>query len=535
MARKLRASVRRMVTSRRSLAAALIVSCLSWACQSADSPTAVRDIRAAKGSRSAAPSAPESRTIPGQYIITFADSVSDVPGLAKKIANEFGSAPMFTYTSALKGFAAKLPERALNGLQHNPQIVSIEEDQQIEASDVQLSPPSWGLDRIDQRLLPRDGAYEYANNGTGVTVYIIDTGIRPTHAEFAGRVVGGFTAISDGRGTADCAGHGTHVAGTVGGRTVGVAKGVTLVAVRVLDCTGNGTGSGVVAGLDWITRNRARPAAANMSLAGVNSSTLNAAVQSVMNAGITVAVAAGNYSADACAYSPANLSGAITVGATSTIFGATGIVDARDGYSNYGSCVDLFAPGTSIVSAWFTSDTATMLSSGTSMATPHVAGAAALYLSTHPSATPSEVAQALKDGATPGILSNVGVGSPNLLLFTGFIGASVPSVTPPSSPADTTTPPATNPAPDKSPTASFVVNCPGSRSKCTFDASGSIDDHGIVSFGWSFGDGTSTTAAGVKVTTHTFARIGTYSVQLTVVDGAGQQAVATRTVQVKKL
>ncbi len=283
-------------------------------------------------------------------------------------------------------------------------------DQRVSASDTQPSAP-WGLERVDQRALPLSTTYTYTPTGAGVTAYVIDTGILASHTDFSGRVSGGYTAIADGRGASDCNGHGTHVAGTVGGETYGVAKDVRLVPVRVLDCAGSGSNSGVIAGVDWVTANRSGPSVANMSLGGGASSALDSAVARSTSAGVTYAVAAGNEKQNACNVSPAREASAITVGASTR-------TDSRDtGYSNFGSCLDVFAPGTGITSAWDTSSTATNTISGTSMASPHVAGVAALYLQGSPSASPATVTGAIVNSSTPGALSNVGSGSPNRLVY----------------------------------------------------------------------------------------------------------------------
>ncbi len=348
--------------------------------------------------------------IPGQYIVVFEPGT---PGRSVSEAAEHargnGAAVHFIYDAALNGFAASLPEQALNGLVHNPNVDYIEVDQRI-TIDTTQSPATWGLDRIDQRALPLNNTYTYTSTGSGVTAYIIDTGIWVTHNDFGGRASVGYDAVKDGRNGIDCNGHGTHVAGTVGGATYGVAKGVSLVAVRVLNCSGSGTTSGVIAGVNWVTSNHKSPAVANMSLGGSTSTSLDTAVANSINSGVTYAIAAGNSNRDACRYSPARVTAALTVGATTSS-------DSRTSYSNYGSCLDLFAPGSSITSDWYNSNSATNTISGTSMATPHVTGVAALYLQAHSGATPATVAGAIKSAATTGVVKSAGRNSPNLLLY----------------------------------------------------------------------------------------------------------------------
>lgn len=354
--------------------------------------------------------------IAGSYIVVFKDGTAG--DLVEAALAEAAQSPEtrlhHRYTAALNGFAAELPERAVQALLRNPHVAYVEVDQVV-TIDATQSPATWGIDRIDQRALPLSNSYTYNYTGAGVTAYIIDTGILISHTEFGTRASYGYDAVDGSLPAADCNGHGTHVAGTVGGSTYGVAKGVSLVAVRVLDCAGSGTTTGVIAGVDWVTSNHqpGAPAVANMSLGGGLSTALDTAVKNSIADGVTYAIAAGNSNRDACKFSPARVPEAITVGATTN-------TDARASYSNYGACLDIFAPGSSITSAWYTSITATNTISGTSMATPHVAGAAALYKQANPSATPQQVRDALVNNATPNVVINAGRNSPNKLLYTLF-------------------------------------------------------------------------------------------------------------------
>ena len=353
-----------------------------------------------------------------RYIVVFKDDVANPAELSNSIAQQTGATIHFRYTSAIKGFAATIPAAALEGIQRNPNVAFVEADgiATISGSGVDNS-ATWGLDRIDDRTTT-DGSYEWNHDGSGVNAYILDTGIRTTHTQFGGRASWGWDFV-DGSNQ-DCHGHGTHVAGTVGGSEYGVAKAVNLIAVRVLNCQGSGSYSQIIAGVDWVKNTAVKPAVANMSLGGGVSSALNTAVNNAVTSGVVFAVAAGNENTNACLRSPASAANALTVG-------ATGSNDARASFSNYGSCLDLFAPGVSITSSTNASDISLGSWSGTSMASPHVAGVAALVLSATPTATSAQVVSAILDGASTGEVTSAGTGSPNRLLYSLLDG----SVTPP--------------------------------------------------------------------------------------------------------
>ncbi|MFW6690915.1 S8 family peptidase [Streptomyces sp. MAR4 CNX-425] len=364
--------------------------------------------------------APAATAIDGQWIVVLKNGEvarSDTRAVARDLAGAADARPEHVYRSALRGFSAGMSRAEAAELARDPRVAYVEQDAVVTTAATQAD-ATWGLDRIDQRDLPLSTTYTYDTTAPDVTAYIIDTGIRTGHDEFGGRASVGTDTVGDGRNGQDCNGHGTHVAGTVGGSTYGVAKEADLVAVRVLNCNGSGSTAGVVDGIDWVTANANGPSVANMSLGGGASATLDDAVERSIDAGVTYAVAAGNgnifgWPQDACGYSPARVPGALTVGATDD-------TDRRASWSNYGTCLDLFAPGVNITSSWSGSDTDTNTISGTSMATPHTAGVAALYLQQHPAATPAQVGRAVVDNTTPGKVQDPRSGSPNRLLHSLF-------------------------------------------------------------------------------------------------------------------
>lgn len=343
------------------------------------------------------------RQIPGSYIVVVKDGADPT-----SVAAVAGVGPKFVYTAALNGFAADLNAGQLTALQHNPNVSYVEPDQEVTADGTQTisGGQPWGIDRIDQRSLPLSASYTYTTTASTVTAYIIDTGIYTSDSDFGGRAAVAYDALG-GNGQ-DCNGHGTHVSGTVGGTVYGVAKGVKLRAVRVLNCQGSGTTSGVIAGMNWVQSHAAKPAVANMSLGGGYSSSMNTAANNLANSGVFLAVAAGNSNANACNYSPSAAAAAFTVAASTS-------TDAKASYSNYGSCVDAYAPGSSIKSDWLNGGTNTI--SGTSMATPHVTGVAALYKGSHGDASSSTVSSWIVNNSTTGKITGNPSGTANRLLY----------------------------------------------------------------------------------------------------------------------
>lgn len=435
-----------------------------------------------------------------QYIVVLNDAPEPGPAMALAVAQSQNIAPTRVYQQALRGFVATLDDQKLAALRSDPRVKYVEQDQIVSIATTQPNPVNWGLDRIDQRNLPLSLSYTYNTTGAGVHFYGIDTGILGTHVDLAGRMSNGFDAI--GGGTTDCHGHGTHTATTAAGTTYGVAKAMTVHPIRVLNCAGSGTTSQVIAGIDWVTANRVLPAVANMSIGGPVSQAENDAVAASVAAGVVYSVSAGNNNVNACSQSPAAEPSAITTAATNK-------QDRRASFSNFGTCVDIFAPGVNITAGWIGSNTATAVVSGTSMAAPHVAGVAGLYLEANPSSTPAQVTTALINNSTLNKVTNPGAGSPNRLLYMGFI---------------------TGGPGNQPPVAAFTWSCVAATHTCTLDGSSSSDDVGITNYAWARANNASL-GTGVSINV-TFPRAGNFVVKLTVTDTGGLTNTLSQTIPV---
>lgn len=453
--------------------------------------------------------------ISGQYIVRLkADAVStsaaksldgrpSVAELAGRLCSQYHGKAGLKFHRVLQGFVVRMSEEDAEELAEDPAVASVEEDGLVSLAGVQLNPPSWAIDRIDQRQNPLDGRFVYADDASNVHIYIIDTGVRSTHVELAGRVdtVHALTLIRDGNGTEDTNGHGTAVATVAAGSTLGVAKNAIIHPIRVFGDSGMGSISNIVYGIDWVVDNRGRDedSIINLSIQSGPAPTLDDAVRNAVAAGVFVTVAAGNVNDDACGVSPARVSEALTVGASDS-------TDARASFSDYGPCVDLFAPGKDVLTAGAWADDATIYWSGTSFSAPYAAGVAAMYLDLNPGASPEEVRWALINSASD-VVPDEGLGSPTGLLYSAFIQEGM----------------------DLPPQAAFGFSC--RRMRCTFDASNSVDDGSIKTYSWDFGDGNTVDKKRPRVG-HRFPGAGAYPVTLTVIDDGGQSSSVVQDVTI---
>ena len=439
-----------------------------------------------------------------RYIVVFKDEVVGAQAVTNQMLAAVGARADYVYGTAIKGFAAPLTPQAVDQLRKDPRVAYVDLDKPVSIHITQSPTPSWGLDRIDQNNLPLNNSYTYNNEGAGVHFYSLDTGILPTHVDFTGRMGNGTSTIPGSPSTVDCNGHGTHTTSTAGGTTYGVAKKMTLHAVRVLDCGGSGSFAGVVQGIDWVTANHIAPAVANMSLGGGIDAATNQAVTNSIAAGVFYSISAGNNSGNACNNSPASTPNATTVASSE-------INDARSGFSDTGPCVDIFAPGGNITAAWIGSNSATNTISGTSMSAPHVAGAAGLFISANPGSTPAAINTALVNNATNNkITGSLLAGTPNKLLYMGFIGGGGPG--------------------NQNPVANYTFTCNASHT-CTFTSTSTDSDGTIVSTAWKRGNKAANLGTGSPFTKN-FGRSGTLQIRLTVTDNAGGTGTIVKTVVV---
>ena len=461
--------------------------------------------------------APGANGINGQFIVVLKENkeaqtaearAAYVNGVVAKAQKITGTDVLRTYSSALNGFAINADGKQIREIAQLAEFKYAEQDQTVSLNLPESSRAvgSWGLDRIDQRDLPLNDTYDVAQSGRGVSAYVLDTGISPSHNDFGGRVGTGYNAVNDNNGTDDCHGHGTHVSGTVGGENFGVAKGVTLYPVRVLNCEGGEAWSTIVEGVDWLADNAKKPAVANISIGGGYSQALNDAVDAAVRKGIFITASAGNANQDACNESPSAAPSSISVGATTNR-------DARASFSNWGSdCVDIMAPGDNIVSASYQNDNGSSTMSGTSMAAPHVAGAGALFLQNNPNATPDEVFRHLESKATTGHLSGLN-GSPDLLLFVQ------------SEDGDDDDDEENN-----APVAAFSFKVDANNNFMVFFTNESSDADGdAMTYRWDFGDGVGSAQESPR---HTYKETGSFTVKLTATDSNGASDSVEKAVRI---